>query len=456
MIKHGGLHISVNPLPVSTRIPRWRYSLESAASSTAIAALMLTSSLIGCRKYTVGPPHESNTKAENRPNLSSFDFLGQKNTNKLQISQPPVSAVPGIAELANAVKKRNAQLIWTAFKIHYDSNPRLSEQTASLLLSNLEQIVHTFSSNATPASLITSNSYDAIETILKSLNLWHIHSKYLRNWLYILIYRAKLPLVEIWGLIERLEEESQKSTSLEPATLHPSSLQFMLEAELRKNKSGGISVIGRPNQKYRNVADYIKNSEIQLTLETCKKLMLEYAAFSDSSGAKDLLEYMRDKRISRDLTIFELAVVAITRRNGLEFNSFDIYRLFDEMKTLCIKPSTRLFNTLIRWSQNANYDSDDANRDDIFWTKRMFDEGVQPSLATLTILVQSVVKFNFNEIVEPSLHKIISDIVGSIFGDKIKLNLTDEGNLTKSSLMETFTRLVTDYTVSGDSHAAFV
>ncbi|KAI8621966.1 hypothetical protein BC830DRAFT_12844 [Chytriomyces sp. MP71] len=258
------------------------------------------------------------------------------------------------------------------------------------------------------------------------------YQPYTYEWLYVLLFRESLPIAEIWNLIDqreldvhikiRMKEnlhepvDGQQENKLVPPLLGAACLELMLEAHLRRMFSSYAKkdpILFEEPLLY----DYIERKRILLSPLMVERLMKEHARFNDAEGAKRLWTRIMLAREtpSQKNSVFllqptdataEHLITALTRKRGditdLGDLHLEIVCAVSDFKTLGIKLSARIFNSILRWCGSFDMNISGTTGLDVaipYWFNQMLNtangeetDGSATSctidFATLTILFQ--------------------------------------------------------------------
>ncbi|KAJ3233263.1 hypothetical protein HDU81_002356 [Chytriomyces hyalinus] len=212
---------------------------------------------------------------------------------------------------------------------------------------------------------------------------------FVRNWLYVLLYRENLSLETVWTAIEERETRLNqrrigRAAVQEAPLLGEWSLQFLLEAHLRQQHnlfSNTDSLLFLPPR----VFDYITRKKLPLSNSLCEKFMSEYAIFGDGKGARGFWNHMKASKLQLQSKTAEHLISAVARQQGSDFSNKDVTDLIADIETHNVTLTTRMFNSIIRWTKlrgNIPRTIDD------YWFRKMMRKKGRLNFTTLTILVQ--------------------------------------------------------------------
>ncbi|KAJ3354246.1 hypothetical protein HDU83_005630 [Entophlyctis luteolus] len=340
---------------------------------------------------------------------------------------------------------------------------------------NLRKLLVVLSKHVFPPS----DARKAIHIVLKRTSNWSIDSRFLHHWIYVLVFRQRIPAAHVWRMIETLERQS--SATAPRKYLNPKCLRILVEAELRgaENRFRFPSVksttsppssqqslqlfaesvgesdnsYGNPLRRYRSSFDYIEKSGLPLSTEHCEAMMKEFASFESADGAMRLFHLMKSCGLIPNLFIYECLMVAVTRKHRV---TNDAIVVLEDMTECGVYPSVRIYNSLMRWSFEFGLESEDMGV--MKWAQLMLEKGVTPNLTTVTILTQFALTDGtpgaVDGYVDEKLVKLIGISVKSV-ADAANLYPISEG-LKQSDLADIFVNLISTHTRPDESHAAFV
>ncbi|KAJ3266502.1 hypothetical protein HDU77_000602 [Chytriomyces hyalinus] len=210
-----------------------------------------------------------------------------------------------------------------------------------------------------------------------------------KRWLYVLVYREKLAMDHVWDAIDKREAKVNQQRKLKPTIpvvpyLGAESLQFLLEAYLRQNHN----VFSKKDMDLvlpSRLFDYITRKNLPLSPALCQRFMSEYAAFHDGKRARGLWGYMKASNTNLNHKTAEYLIAAVARHQSSNFNNKDVMDLVSDVTNNGVVLSTRMFNSIIRWTKLRGgnlWTIDD------FWFRNMLRNNCKPNFTTLTVLVQ--------------------------------------------------------------------
>ncbi|KAJ3026866.1 UNVERIFIED_CONTAM: hypothetical protein HDU68_004923 [Siphonaria sp. JEL0065] len=326
---------------------------------------------------------------------------------------------------------------------------------------------------------LAENPRAAVESILISLDKFYLNSDFLRYWLYTLIYRERMPLDQVWKLVEDLpvlkqpleQSQNQPTCSTGPTTtatrqshqrtrLSNSSLKFLFEAHHRLN-----SQIQHQDLYF---FEYIAKNEVKLTPRLCESLMHECAYFSNPFAARKLMNLMDSQSVQSTAETYNLFIIALTRHVGLNnISKGELREVLSRMKDRKVVPSVRIYNSLARWgSDGSSFDDGEASEEArLERVKAMLEAGVVPDLSTATVMVQSCLKkydLKADYILDDRLKEMLDIVFDAAANGEVKAKSPADGqaaplnSMTVADMMEQFTELVFKYSRAQESSAAVV